>query len=314
MAPAPTTTPVTGTVPPLAPGADLVLAALRAIDISQVLVASGSIGSLRVAELRLGEATVDRLVVQGVSASVHAGGAFLEDVRFVLELRLSVDWWYDIWIWSDSGTESLGSLSFGIGIGNVLVPSLRDIDLSIPSATVADASVTVAPVRNLDLGGASFRDLRVDDTKLPASGFGLNGLQLGAVNIASLGAPDATARSLGIGAFAPRGPLHLPAVEVANIRVPAASVPNVVSQGAVNIDDAQATRRGVRLNLGILGFTFWVAPVLDIHIGTLTLSNVSASAGIDRLRVEGVSVPVTVQGVTAGDLRLDTLTVNQISL
>jgi hypothetical protein len=284
MAPAPTTTPVTGTVPPLAPGADLVLAALRAIDISQVLVASGSIGSLRVAELRLGEATVDRLVVQGVSASVHAGGAFLEDVRFVLELRLSVDWWYDIWIWSDSGTESLGSLSFGIGIGNVLVPSLRDIDLSIPSATVADASVTVAPVRNLDLGGASFRDLRVDDTKLPASG------------------------------FAPRGPLHLPAVEVANIRVPAASVPNVVSQGAVNIDDAQATRRGVRLNLGILGFTFWVAPVLDIHIGTLTLSNVSASAGIDRLRVEGVSVPVTVQGVTAGDLRLDTLTVNQISL
>ena len=71
--------------------------------------------------------------------------------------------------------------------------------------------------------------------------------------------------------------------------MPSAQVPNVVSQGAVNIDNAQATRRGVSLDLGVLGFTFWAAPVVDIHIGTLTLSNVSLSAGIDRLRVEDVS-------------------------
>ena len=88
----------------------------------------------------------------------------------------------------------------------------------------------------------------------------------------------------------------------------------MVSQGAVNIDNAQATRRGVSLDLGVLGFTFWAAPVVDIHIGTLTLSNVSLSAGIDRLRVEDVAVPVTVRGVTAGDLRLEQLTVNQISI
>jgi hypothetical protein len=314
VAPAPVVSPAPGIDPAVLPGAGLVLAALRAIDISQVLVASGSIGSLRVADLRLGEATVDRLVVEGVSASVHAGSAFLQDVRILLELRLSVDWWYDIWVWDDSGTQGLGSLSFGIGIGNVAVPSLRDIDLGVPQATVTDASLSVAPVQNLDLGGASLRELRLDDTKLPASGFGLNGLQLGGVSIDSLGAPDATTRSLGVGEFKPRGPIRLPAVEVANIRVPAAQVPNVVSQGAINIDDAQATRRGVSLDLGILGFTFWAAPVVDIHIGTLTLSNVSLSAGIDRLRVEDVSVPVTVRGVTAGDLRLEQLTVNQISI
>ena len=101
--------PVTTTLTPTFPGADLVIAAVRAIDISQVLVASGSLGSLRVADLRLGEATVDRLVVEGVSASVHAGSAFLQDVRILLELKLSVDWWYDIWVWDDSGSQGLGS-------------------------------------------------------------------------------------------------------------------------------------------------------------------------------------------------------------
>ena len=96
--------------------------------------------------------------------------------------------------------------------------------------------------------------------------------------------------------------------------MPPARIPDVTSQGAINIDDAQATRRGVSLDLGALGFTFWVAPVVDIHIGTLTLRDVALSAGIDRLRAEGVALPVTVRGITAGGLQLEQLTVNQITL
>ena len=311
----PTGSPPTIAAPPGSLGvANLALTALRSIDISQVLVGAGGIGSLRVQDLRLGAATVDRLVVEGISASVHAGSAFLRNVRILLDLRLSVDWWYDVGLWDDSGSQGLGSLSFAIGIGNVAVPSLRDIDLAVPRATVTGASLNVAPVQNLDLGGADLRGIRADDVKLPGSGFGLDGLQLGAVTIASLGAPDATVRAVAVEEFTPRAPIRLPAVEVGNIRVPAAQVPTAVSQGAINIDDAQATRRGVSLNLGVLGFTFWAAPVVDIHVETLTLSNVALSAGIDRLRVEGVSVPVTVRGVSAGGLRLEQLTVNQISL
>ena len=71
---------------------------------------------------------------------MHAGSAFLENVRILLELRLSVDWWYDIWVWDDHGTQGLGSLSFAIGIGNVAVPSLHDINLAVPQATVDGAA------------------------------------------------------------------------------------------------------------------------------------------------------------------------------
>jgi hypothetical protein len=222
----------------------LTLNALRSIDISQVLVGTGTIGSLRIQDIGIGAATVDRLVVQGITAGVHSGSAFLQNVRFLLELKLSVHWWYDVGLWSDSGDQGLGSLSFALGIGNVAVPSLSDINLAVPSATVTGASLNVSPVQNLDLGSAGLSDVRVDDVKPPASGFGLNGLQLGTVSVASLGAPDATARSLAVGQLAPSGPLRLPAVEVGNIRVPSTQVPNVVSQGAVDIANAQATRRG----------------------------------------------------------------------
>ena len=305
--------PTLAITPPLGV-ADLALTALRSIDIARVLVGAGTLGTLRIQDIGIGAATVDRLVVQGINAGIHAGSAFLQNVRILLELRLSVHWWYDVGLWSDSGDQGLGSLSFALGIGNVAVPSLSDINLAVPSATVTGASLNVEPVRNLDLGSASLRDVRVEDVKLPASGLGLTGLELGAVTVASVGVPDATARSLSVAELTPSGALRLPAVEVGNIQVPAAQVPNVTSMGAVDIANAQATRRGVELDLGVIGFTFWAAPVVDIHIGTLILSNVSLSAAIDRLRVEGVSLPVTVHGVSAGDLRFERLTVNQISL
>jgi hypothetical protein len=139
-------------------------------------------------------------------------------------------------------------------------------------------------------------------------------MELGAVTIDKVGLPATKSRALRLGHFTPNAPLHLPAAEVTGIAIPAAQIPSVVSQGAVDIEDAQATRRGVSLSLGLFGFTFWVQPVFDIHIGQLTLTDVSASASIGRLRLEDVSAPVTIRGVTMGDLQLEQLTVNQISI
>jgi hypothetical protein len=130
----------------------------------------------------------------------------------------------------------------------------------------------------------------------------------------NVGFPAAASRRLSLGTFMPDGPLRLPATEVTGIEIPSAQIPNVVSQGAVDIQDAQATRRGVSLSLGLFGFTFWAAPVFDIHIGQLTLSDVTAAASIERLRLEEVSAPVTIHGVRMGDLQLEQLTVNQISI
>jgi hypothetical protein len=295
--------------------ADVIAQALRTIDIAQIGAVSGTAGSLGIDRIELGEATIDRLVVQGISASIQAGTTLLQDVRFVLELRLSVDWWYDFgWLGSGGDTVTLPSLSFGLPLGNVLVPSLQDINLVVPSATVNNAEASIAPITNLNLGGARFRDFQMDDTQLPSAGFGLSGMSLGAVTVDNVGFPAAASRRLGIGEFAPDGPLRLPSAEVTGIEIPSAQIPSVVSQGAVDIDNAQATRRGVSLSLGLFGFTFWVHPVFDIHIGQLTLTDVTAAASIERLRLEDVSAPMTIRGVNLGDLQLEQLTVNQVSI
>jgi hypothetical protein len=300
--------------PPGTLTSDLVLQALRTIDIAQLLVGAGSIGSVRVNNVEFGEATIERLVLGGLSAGVHAGNAFLQNVRMVLELKLSVDWWYDIRIWDDSGTESLGSLAFAFSVGNVLVPSLRDIDLSVPLVTATGTRAHVMPVDNLDLGGSDFSDVRANRIKLPSAGFGLSGLDIGALTLSSVGIPGATTQSVSLAEFKPRAPLTLPGVEVTELRVPSTQIPQAVSTGAVNINDVQASRRGVSLNLGVLGFTFWVQPIIDIHIETLTLGNVSLSLGIDRLRLENVSAPVILKGINLGNVELQQVTVNQISI
>lgn len=295
--------------------AGILAAAMRKVDVAQIAAASGSARTLGVDRIELGQATIERLVLQGLSATIHAGTTRLEDVRFLLELRLSVDWWYDFgWLGSDSGTESLGSMSFGLPLGNVVVPSLQDINLNVPAATVHDAEAEIRPITNVDLGGARFRNLSIDDTTLPAAGFEVSGLQLGALTLSHVGFPATTSRRVTIGDFIPNRALTLPAAEVRGIRIPAAQVPVVRSQGSVDIEGAQATRRGVSLSFGIFGFTFWVRPVFDIHIGALTLNDVSAAAAIQRLGIEGVSAPVTIRGVTLGELQLEQLTINQVSL
>jgi hypothetical protein len=101
MAPGPLGSELAETPSPTA--IDLALTALRSIDVAQLLVGSGTLGSLHVQDLTVGAATVDRLVIQGISAGIHSGSAFLQNVRFLLELRLSVHWWYDVGLWSDSG-------------------------------------------------------------------------------------------------------------------------------------------------------------------------------------------------------------------
>ncbi|MGH6920862.1 MAG: hypothetical protein ACREJ0_24530 [Geminicoccaceae bacterium] len=206
--------------------ADVIARALRTIDIGQLGAVSGTAGSLGVDRIELGEATIDRLVIQGVAASIQAGTTWLQDVRFVLELRLSVDWWYDFgWLGSGGGTVGLPSLRFGLTLGNILVPSLDDINLSVPSAVVNDAGAAIAPITNLNLGAARFRDLRVDDTQLPSAGFGLSGMDLGAVAVDNVGFPAAVSRRLSLGELTPDGPLRLPAAEVTGIEIPLGADP-----------------------------------------------------------------------------------------
>jgi len=296
--------------------AELVATALRTVNISQLLVASGTIGSLRVGSVQLGQATVDRLVIKGIATSVHSGKASFDHVRSIIRIEVIVDWWYDILFSSGSGRETFTSPLIPLEVGNLLVPSLQDINVAVPAVTITGVQAQVAPVANLDLGGARFDDVRVNVTRLPADGFDVSGLELGSLTVSGVGVPATATDGVSVGQFRPNGNVALPGVQLSGIEIPAAQAPSVGSSSPVNVFGLQPQDPYPigGLDLGVFGFSIAVKPFVDLQIGVLTLDDVSLRTAIDSLGVEGVTTPVTVQGIVLGDVRLQQLTVNQITI
>lgn len=299
-----------------APPIELVTQAMRTIDIAQVLAASGTIGSLKVGQIQLGEAVIDRLVIRDLTTGIHSGRALFDNVRTVTRVQVIVDWWYDVFLDEGSGRETLTSPLIPLEVGNLMVPSLQDINLSVPALTVEGAQATVAPIANLDLGAARFADVKVNGTSLPAAGFGLSGLELGTLTLSDLGVPATLTRSVSLGEFRPDAPIRLPAVEVTGVKVPAAEAPSIRSNSPVNVFGLQPQNPYPvgGLDFGIFGFSIGVRPIIDLQIGVLTLDEVTLRAEIGGLRVEGVTTPVTVRDVQLGDVALQQVTVKQITL
>lgn len=290
-----------------------ILSALaRRINIVQVMASQGNIGDIDIDKILLGDAHIGKLTLQGVTARINSASAFLQDVRAVIELRFRLDWWVDIlWIEED-GSEDLGSLSFGMSIGDVSVPSLANIDLNVPSMSAENLSTTIAPITGLDLGGGTFNGLDVKDTAVPADGFQLSGLGVGNLSLSNLQVPKTRTREARIQQFKPNAPLNLPRADLTQLQLPAAAAGNIKS-GHIALDGIASTR-AISVNFGIFGITIKVTPVLHMNIGSMLLQDVSLSAGVSQAKIENIRVPLDVRGVTLKNIDLNGLNVNGVSL
>jgi hypothetical protein len=294
--------------------AQLAAAVMRRIEVPSFVSASGSATSIRIGEISLGEANVDRVDVSEVETRFSTGNIFLVNARAIVEIRLSVRWWYDFWFASDSGVAPLGSISFPFEIGNIAIPALSNIRLEVPSATLDDIRATLQPVSNLELGGGTFEDLRLADTLVPSAGFGLGGLGLGAVSLNNVAVPSVSAASLDLARFAPTGPLVLPSLRVEGIELPAASAPLIESEGLIRVPQATASQRVVPFSLGVIGFDFRMRPVLDMFIDRMVIENLTAWASVETLQVRNVSAPVALRNVSLDGLQLEQLTIQRITV
>lgn len=289
----------------------------RRINVERIATAGGRAGSVQIDRIDVGEATIDQVTVEDLAAHLKCGSALLRDVRAILELHFEVRWSYDLkWFGSDSGTKVLGSKAKPIPLHDIRIPMLRDIAFDIPRADVSDVSAVVLPVTEVALGGASFEGLAIDDTRLPSDGFQLSGLDFGGLEIESFAVPAADSRELRIARFEPDEPLRLPDIGLGTIQLPEVEVPDVGSPEPVTLMDiSPETFEAPVFKIGDLFKAVFVAtPVLHLQIGELVLRELSATASIGAVQISGVSTPVAVHGVTLGDLKLDQLTVDRITV
>lgn len=287
-------------------------ALVKTINVEQILAESGTVGQVTVGQVAVGNVVVESLTLHNTQANLKSGNAYLENVGITIELKFKLHWWYDIGIYSDSGDEDLGSLSFAMNVGNVAVPSLTNIQMTIPAVTVNNVAAQVNPLQNLDLGGAAFNKLKVLKTTLPAAGFGLTGMALGSLGLSALGVPDVASEQASIDGFKPNQTVLLPGASLGSVSIPSTAIPDVQS-GAFGLD-AQASSRGLKVDLGIFGFTITVTPVVHMYVGAMTLHDLGLAAAVGSIDVQNIHVPLDVKGITLKTLNLHNLTVTNVSL
>lgn len=257
--------------------------------------------------------TIGQLSLQGTSVDIASGSASLANVRIVITLDFTFNWWINLGFWSDSGSANIGSLSFGLSLGDVAIPSLNNIPLSIPNVVLSNLSAVIPPVMSLDLGGGVFTGITATNAAIPKNGFTLTGLGLGAVSIANAQVPEATVAAVAIQDFHPNANVVLPSATIGPLQIPAASAADIQATTAISFT-GNASPQGASLNLGVLGGTINVTPTAFVSIGSLVLQGVSLSGSVTQAILESIGVPVDIRGINLGAIDITQINVNNITL
>jgi hypothetical protein len=284
------------------------------IDVAQITVDSGQVGQIEIDKIAPGAAQVGGLSLTTTNLTIKSGTALLNGVRFVLQLEFTLDWWYNFGLVSGSGTDNLGSLFFPFNAGNVVVPALNNISLTVPNVAATNVTAGIAPILNLALGGAEFNGLLAATAALPSGGFQLGGLGLGPISIGSLQVPNATVGKVSIADFTPTGNIVIPSVQLNNIQLPSASAGDIESTAPFAINNIQASAQGVSFNAGVFGFTLLVTPIINTNIDSLKLSGVSISGSVSKAQITNVSVPIVITGINLKTISIGAIDVTNITL
>jgi hypothetical protein len=285
------------------------------IGIAQAQVASGQIGEIEIDKIAPGPAQVGALSLTGTSLAINSGSAFLRNVRFVLHLEITVTYSYDFGFGiSGSGSEPIGSITFAMNAGDVLVPALNNIGLSVPKLTATNVTTSIAPIVNLILGGGGFTGIEADTIKTPSGGFQLGGLGLGAISIASVQVPDALVGKVSIADFSPQGNVVIPSVQLNNIHLPQASAADIKSTAPFAVNNIQASSQGLTVPLGPFSFGVFVTPTINTSIGSLELIGVSISGSVAQAEIQNISVPIAISGINLKTITIGAVDITNITL
>jgi hypothetical protein len=285
----------------------------KKIKINQVRAETGSIADLDVEKVLLGDATINKIILTGTSAKLKGAQAYLQNVRMILELKFTLQWEIDLgWLGSWDGTNDLGSLPFGMNLGNISVPSLANIDMNIPSISVDTVQAQINPINNLDLGGAQIKKISAGETGIPADSFGISGIGIGSVSINNLSVPKIATEAVSIEEFSPSSAVVFPGVELSNLQIPSAQVDNI-STGGFNFI-AQASSRSIGADLGILAIKLSVIPIVHMDVGTMTIQDVILAATANTLKVQDIKLPITIRGINLKNLVLQTVDIGEIAM
>ena len=283
--------------------------------IPQATIQKAGLNAISVGQVGVGPISIGQLVLTDLQVNTAADGAFLKNVVVTLTYTMSLDWHLHIELpghtIDDSGTEDLDSPQFIVGLGDIRIPGLQNIGISIDSLALNQVAATSNPVSNVTLGSALAEQIEAKNVLLPAHGFTLVGLGLGGLDIAGLGAPAASVDSVTIDRVhaesTPFGQMTL-----ANLALPSASVADITGDGV----DVVGTPRpkAFHLDLGCLDLTLKVNPRAEAHIDQVVIQNVKANTSIGKLEFNNIQAPFELLNLTLSQIGIDTVSLPTVSV
>jgi hypothetical protein len=285
----------------------------QAINIAQATGASATLADIKVDQIVLGGVTIGELALHGTSLDIASGSAALQNVRVVITLDFQFNWWINLGFWSDSGSADLGSLSFALDLGNVSIPSLGNIPLSIPNLALASLNAAFAPVTSIDLGGGNLAGITATNMTLPKDGFTLSGLGFGAISIGSIQVPEATAAQVSIQDFHPNSSIVLPSAMLGPVQIPSVNASDIQTTAPVSFNGA-ASQQSLSISLGVLGGGINVTPTAYVSIGSLALQGVALTGTVAQAILKNIGVPVDIQGISLNSIDITQVSATNITL
>ena len=286
----------------------------QTVNVAQVTAASGSVVDVKVGKIVLGGVTIGQLTLQDTSLDLKSGSALAQNVRTIMHLEFVLDWWWSVGFAGGSGTSDLGGLSIPFDLGDIAIPSLNNIPLTIPSVVANNATAQVQPITSLDLGGGTFSGVKAVSIAIPQGGFTLAGLQVASLSLASLDVPRTSVAGVTIQDFHPNANVSLPSLELGPVVLAAANAGNISTTNTIAFNGSASAQKGPDFDLGVFGGTLSVVPTFYVSIGSLLLNGVSLSATVQHAILQSLGVSVDVQGIELSSVNVDTLSASNVTL
>ena len=278
------------------------------LDVQQATVQTINIG-----QVAIGPITVGNLVVNNTNAAISAGQGVLTNVSVTVTISISVEWHVHVgmpdWIPDlDVGdTYNLGSISFGpVNVGNIVIPGLSNVHLSIPNLTAQNMSAAAGPL-SVQLQNAVADQVHATNFALPSAGFTIAGLTLGSIQGNNLGVPAATLATAAV-AHVHGDAVHIPSFTLNNLALPAAQIPSLSTTAPVNIPATLPTQ-SPGFDAGVLRLYVHITPSALSHIDQVQITNATANATVGQLVLQNVTIPYDVLNLTLSQVGITTINV-----
>jgi hypothetical protein len=278
-----------------------------------------NIQTIDIGQVVIGPISVDTLTLSNADFTMSAAQGVLSQVKVSISIHISVEWHVHVGLPDgipdiDIGdTYDLGSIGFGpINIGNVVIPGLNNIKLHIPSLTAQNITAAPSSPVTIQLKNVTADNINAANFTLPSAGFSIAGMSLTSAQGSGLGVPATNMDQATIGHLH-GNPVKIPAFALGNINMAAAQIPDISSSAPLDIPAILPTQ-SPGFDAGILRLFLHLTPSALMHIDHLDITNAKASATVNDVVLNNVTIPYDVMNLKLSDIGINTLTIPSINI